>query len=352
MAKRKRLTPATRPAEAAPESLADTPPADLETKSVFQRYPMGVAPKPRAPIAQVAGASAAQAALEELSAEMSRARDEGRIVQRLALDAITADHLVRDRLALDEAELASLKASLKARGQQTPIEVVDRGGAGYGLISGWRRLQAIKALREETGETRFDKIDALIKPIGSVSESYVAMVEENEIRAALSFYERAHLAHEAARIGVYPDTATAIATLFANAAPAKRSKIGSFVRLHGALGGALRFPEAIPEKLGLALVAACEGQEGFTARLKDALRKTPPETAAEERAALEAALRRSGARSGGRAETSTATPEKGRARREVAPGVTLEARAGRVVLSGAAVTPELVEDLEAWLAGC
>jgi hypothetical protein len=31
------------------------------------------------------------------------------------------------------------------------------------------------------------------------------MVEENEIRAGISFYERARLAAEAAKLGIYPD---------------------------------------------------------------------------------------------------------------------------------------------------
>jgi hypothetical protein len=85
------------------------------------------------------------------------------------------------------------------------------------------------------------------------------MVEENEIRAGMSFYERARLAAEAAKLGIYPDPAAAIAALFASASPAKRSKIGSFVRVHEALGDALRYPTAIPERLGLALAAASTG---------------------------------------------------------------------------------------------
>jgi hypothetical protein len=72
------------------------------------------------------------------------------------------------------------------------------------------------------------------------------MVEENEIRAGISFYERARLAAEAAKLGIYPDAAAAIAALFTSASPAKRSKIGSFVRVHEALGHALRYPAAIP----------------------------------------------------------------------------------------------------------
>ena len=329
MAKRKRLTP--------PGAGPNDFPEGLETKSLFQSYPLGVAPKSRAPIAQVAGDAAARSALEEVAGELQDARRNGRMVQSLPLASITADHLVRDRMTLDSDEMNSLKASLRTRGQQTPIEVVDLGEESYGLISGWRRLEAFRALMQETGDARFGAIQALIKPIETVSDSYVAMVEENEIRASLSFYERAHLACEAARLGIYRDPAEAIATLFANAPSARRSKIGSFVRLHQALGKALRFPEAIPEKLGLAMVAACDRDRGFSGRLRDALRKTPPGTPEEERAAIERALKKKQAN---RPEAASI---------EIGPALKLVRREGRAVVSGKAVTSDLLADLETWL---
>ncbi|MEM9580561.1 MAG: ParB N-terminal domain-containing protein [Pseudomonadota bacterium] len=322
MAKRKRLTPAT--------ALSEPLPDDLETKS---GYPFGVAPKPRAPIAQVAGEAAAQAALNELVDEMAQARRGGRLVQSLPLDAIVEDHIVRDRLVQDAAEMESLKSSLKARGQQTPVEVVELGAGRYGLISGRRRLAALRALQSEEGGVT--TIEALIKPVETASDSYVAMVEENEIRANLSFYERAHLAAAATELGVYPDTGTAVAVLFANAVPAKRSKIKSFVQLHEALGAVLRFPAVIPEKLGLALVAAFRSDPALASRLRDALRKSPAADAAAERRKLERALRRG--------------PEASPPRQEVVAGVTLEARPGRMVLTGAGVTDDLRAALELWL---
>jgi ParB family chromosome partitioning protein len=332
MARRKRLTPSV-----LSETGEATVPAGLETKSMIRP---GVAPAPmvRAPIAQVAGEAAAQSALDELADEMRDIRSSGRLVTPLALSVISEDHMVRDRMVNDPEEMASLKASLVARGQQTPIEVVETGQGRYGLISGWRRLHAIRDLHTETGEERFAQIQALIKPIDSVSEAYVSMVEENEIRANLSFYERAHLACEAVRLGVYPTTKQAVQVLFANATPAKRSKIGSFVKLHEGAGAALQFPAAIPEHLGLALVGAISGDTGFAQQLKASLRKTPPQSAEQERAVLEQALQQTLGKK--------ATPKAA----EIAPGVHLEARKGRVVLSGKGVTGALLRDLSAWLA--
>lgn len=290
-----------------------------------------------APVAHVAGDAAAQAALDTLADEMQSAREEGRLVQALPLQAIEAQHLVRDRLALDPVEMESLKASLRSRGQQTPIEVVAQGDGHYGLISGWRRLKALEALFAETKEARFETVQALIKPLETVSDSYLAMVEENEIRAPLSFYERAHLACEAARLGIYPTPERAVQALFANTTSARRSKIGSFVKLHKALGSALSFPEAIPEKLGLALVSTLQERPEFASRLRDVLRKARPETAGDERALLERALRRGAAQ----------TPSQGP--REVVPGVHLEVRGGKLVLSGKGVTEDLQADLIRWL---
>jgi ParB family chromosome partitioning protein len=347
MAKRKRLTPPLYPQDpssATTEVPAGGPPED---KSMFPSYPLGVAltststsrsaPAPsRSPIAQVAGDAAAQSGLDELADEMYSIRAGGRLVTLLALSDIAEDHMVRDRMVNDLDEMASLKASLIARGQQTPVEVVALEQGGYGLISGWRRLHAFRALHEETGEDRFGKIQALVKPIDSVSDGYIAMVEENEIRSDLSFYERAHLVAEAVQLGIYPTTARAISILFANAPSAKRSKIGSFVKLHKALGGALQFPATIPERLGLTLANLIEQDPAVAVRLKDVLRKTPPKDARAERAALERALRKTG--------DAPAAPV------DIIPGVRLETRKGRAVLSGKGVTEDLQRDLRSWLA--
>lgn len=297
--------------------------------------PAATASPRRPPIAQVAGETAATAALQELASEMKAARSEGRLVLSLPLQVIKADHLIRDRIVHDDDEMTVLKASLSARGQQTPVEVVELGEDTYGLISGHRRLTALQSLLEETSDDKFATIEALIRPLGSATASYMAMVEENEIRANLSFYERARLAAEAARIGIYPTPARAVAELFANAPAPKRSKITSFLRVHERLGAALKFPAMIPEKLGLDLSKALEVDPGFETRLKDALRKAVDRDFARERGILERCLR-------GKAKTPPAA-------RDVSPGISLQLRNGQVVLKGRGVTPELVKDLEGWL---
>ncbi len=210
----------------------------------------------RPPIARQAAESAAESALAELSAELRAARAEGRMVQALPLDAVDAAHLLRDRLepGAEDADMAALKASLAARGQQTPIEVVDHGEGvepRYGLISGWRRLSALAALHAETGAERFATVKALLRRPETAADAYQAMVEENEIRAGLSYWERARVVARAADQGVFESERAALAALFAHA-----SRPGAPDRyLPGALpalDGVPRDPAALPERRGRA----------------------------------------------------------------------------------------------------
>lgn len=293
---------------------------------------------PLPPIASVAGTAAAHSALEELAGEMQAAKRDGRMVLEVPLAQIDASHMIRDRLIFDDEEMEALKSSLRTRGQQTPLEVVALDKERYGLISGYRRLMAMTALRDAQASAGggYETIKVLVKPLETASDGYVAMVEENEIRANLSFYERARLVCEAVRIGVYPDTRVATQTLFAPAAPAKKSKILAFTRLHRALGDVLQFPVAIPEKLGLRLVGDIVEDADRLRRLKDTLRKNPAETPERERKVLERAL-------AGRAAAGTP------ARSQIVPGIELTSARRRVVLSGPAVTPELIAELQAWL---
>jgi ParB-like chromosome segregation protein Spo0J len=187
--------------------------------------------------------------------------------------------------------MQALVESLRARGQQTPVDVVDMGGGRYGLISGLRRLTALTRLFSETGDPRFGRIRARIVVPGDAAEAYRAMVEENEIRAGLSLYERARIVAKAVEAGVFPDSRDALLTLYAAASRAKRSKIKSVLAVVEALDGALRFPTAHGERLLLDLSRALEGDAGLADRLRDVLEATPADTPEAEQARLTEALR-------------------------------------------------------------
>lgn len=358
MAKRKRLTPAQ-------PSYLDAAP---ETKSA-----LGAPLASSAPIAQVASDAAAQSALSELSAVLESARADGRLVERLDLAMIDESHLVRDRLEQDEDEMGALMASLRARGQQTPIEVValtDRpDGKTHGLISGWRRLSALNRLYAETSEPEFATIKALVIQPETARDAYVAMVEENEIRVNLSHYERARIAVRALREDVYPNQKMALQGLFGNATRAKRSKIGSFVTLVEALDAVLYFPVTINEKLGLALVREITRDPGFTESLTAQLRAGDRETPAGELRILSAAVAAAETAALARRpepeeEISSPAPadlgprirtpgpaKDERINTQLAPGLRLGYTPGqhRIELSGAGVDEALIQDLRAWL---
>ena len=335
MAKRKRLSPARQ------DYLGDDDHAP-ESKSL---YPMGIA-RHAPPIAQVAGDSSLKAAVEELAGEIRMARDEGRLVQALPIEAVDEGHLVRDRISTDDTEMVALIASLRARGQQTPIEVVALGNEHYGLISGWRRLAALKALHAETGEPRFRSVLALLRRPESASDAYLAMVEENEIRVGLSYYERARIAARAAEQGVYSDETTALRGLFPTASRAKRSKIGSFRVLYHALDDVLRFPSSIPERLGLSLAKVLKDDPKAARRITAALQAADVRTAEEEATILVQA-----ARSPAREKTLSARAETDAGWKETIGNFRLSGTGvgDRVLITGPGLTPAFQDRLRAWL---
>ena len=322
MAKRKRLEVPVAPA--------------LETKSLSR-------PVSPPPIADVAGEAALLKAAEEVTVALEEARRDGRLVIRLALDAVEEGHLSRDRLSsgLDDEEMATLKASIRAHGQRTPIEVVAEAAGRFGLISGWRRLAALRALWTETGEDRFGEVLALVRAPETAGDAYIAMVEENEIRVGLSFYERAQVAAAAAEAGVFADASAAVDTLFAAGSKARRSKIRSFIAIHQALGDVLRFPADLSERLGLQIAQALKAGQG--AALRKALTSGAASAEAEAAALQKAMASRAGAGTGSGATKTKPAPVA------ITPGLSLTRTGRDIRLAGSAVTPELESQLIAFL---
>lgn len=344
MAKRKRLTPPK------PDFL-DTPAPEPESKS------LGF-PATQAPIAQVAGDASMAAALDELSAEMKQARTEGRLIETIPLNQIDPNYIERDRIHANDTQLAELVDSIRERGQQIPIEVIRLDKGQYGLISGWRRITALKLLYDETSDPRYGVVQAILRRPDSASDAYVAMVEENELRVGLSYYERARIAAKAVEHGVYDSEKQALLKLFSTASRAKRSKIRSFLPIYHALDMALKFPGAINERLGARLSRALEDVPGFAGDLRATLVKTPAENAEMERALLETALRDDGKKQSlklpsdtvmGRVTQKDSGPVSQPVPARPASEISVAASADKVVLSGPGVTPAFLVRLRSWL---
>jgi ParB family chromosome partitioning protein len=308
--------------------------------------------RPAPPVAQVAGetADAHGRAFSDAMArasEYAQAEAGGLVLRKLPLDAIDTGHLVRDRLATDDETMGELKRSIHEHGLRTAIEVTQLGDdAGrYGLISGWRRLLAFRQLRDETGDDAFATIKAIVVRPTNLEAAYVAMVEENEVRADLSLYERGRIAVVTTGQGLFADPAAAVDVLFASASAAKRSKIRSFAAIHDQLEGVLAFPTRLGERLGLRLADAVKRGNGEPVRA--ALEATAPHPdAATEQAALTEVLDRLDA-------TAVAQrSRRGRPKRTVAttvvelhPGVRLERRDHADGIELRLAGPNLSEDL-------
>lgn len=318
MAKRKRLT------------MPETPAPVGDIKSLT--------PMRRAPIAEVAGEASAHAALDKVAAEIAAARKDGRMAERLPLDVIDTDFLLRDRMVLDREELEALKESIAERGQQTPIEVVDLKNGRYGLISGWRRVAALSELHAGLGTADFGKVLAFVRQPASLDDAYVAMVEENEIRSPLSYYERARVAMRAAERGVFPTPEIAVKRLYSRTKKSKRSKIRSFLTLCRTLDDALSFPAELGERIGLDVVRVIGRDPDALPRLRDALTAARPADAAEEQLVLRTAM------SPARRPAPAQAPAT-----DVVPGVALTSSGRQITLKGARVDTALRRALEAWL---
>lgn len=326
MAKRKRLAPAQ------PRSADDTP---LETKSIT-----GLSPHPAPPIASVAGDASATAALEELSETLRRARAEGRMITPIPLSQIDETYLVRDRVVVDGEDMDALKTSIQARGQQTPIEVVELGKDRYGLISGWRRLQALRANGADTAK-------AIVTAPREAPDAYIAMIEENEIRVGLSYFERARIVVKSVEASVFDSHKSALQSLFSTASRAKRSKVKSFIPLVQALGDHLRFPAELGERFGLQLSKALLSDPYAPRRMSSALRVADPQSAQAEQDALNEALKQCL-----ETEEKPMSPKVSKAKvRSVSPidGVQVSTTGSAITLQGKRVDPMLYNDLLQWL---
>lgn len=262
------------------------------------------------PIAQVAAEAAAAAEPLPTGARVEKARDqadaealrearaEGRLIIEIPVSEIVLDEITRDRMAIDREELEELKLSIGQNGLRLPIEVFalpDAGPGGrYGLISGLRRVTAV---REIGGPDA--RIAALVREPGDVAAAIVSMVEENEVRANLSHYERGRIAVLAAGQGHFADPEEAVARLFASASKAKRSKIRSFALVHEELGDMLSFPQELSEKGGLRLANAL--RLGFEGALRGVLAAGPASDGAGEWDAMLPVIE--AAEAGGQGET-------------------------------------------------
>ncbi len=258
------------------------------------------------PIAQVAADVASSAPVLDTNSRAAQARDakdaetlrdaqaRGLVLAEIPISEIDPDDMTRDRIILDDEDMEELRKSILANGLRLPIEIYERQASAhdaykYGVLSGYRRLLAVKTLFGMTQATKFSTIKCFIRAPKDGSAAIVAMVEENEIRANLSHFERGRIAALSAQNGTFANVEEAVNTLFASGSKAKRSKIRSFSQVFEDLGDLLTQPETISERFGLRLANVL--RLGGANALRDALDMARGGSAAEDIAAMEPVLR-------------------------------------------------------------
>lgn len=247
---------------------------EFRSETSPQKRPTGLTP----PIAQVAADAATlapvldtaqraeQAKNATRAAAFQEALDKGLVLREIPVNAIDPDDMMRDRANISQEDMLELRLSIAANGLRLPIEVYEMAknddGVTFGLISGYRRLLAVKELFALTNDAKYHTIKAIVKTPSTSAEAIAAMVEENEIRADISHFERGRVAALSAQNGVFSSLEEAVNRLFASASKAKRSKIRSFANVFEELGDMLRHPETLTERQGLRLANALRNGAG------------------------------------------------------------------------------------------
>ncbi|WP_372840157.1 ParB/RepB/Spo0J family partition protein [Phaeovulum sp.] len=197
----------------------------------------------------------------------------------LPLDAIDATALPRDRLALDDAALEELKTSISLHGLRQPIEVFElaepEGPLLYGLISGLRRLTAMRAL-EDMMPGRFPTIPAFLRQPQNRAEAVAAMVAENDQRADISPWERGLILVRSRNSGLFDTLDAAVAALHPFAPAMKRSRLRALAHAVEELDGLLEGPFALSQRQVLRLAAALRG--GWADLIRVALEESQART--------------------------------------------------------------------------
>ena len=199
---------------------------------------------------------------------------------RIPLDQIDPHALLRDRSLIDANAFSELKSSIAATGLRQPIEVFATE-SGYGLLSGYRRLAAFRALQELTGDSRYAEIDAILREPADRQAALAAMVEENDIRQPLSPWEKAAIATASTQAGLFDSLDSAFNALYPYAARQKRAKLRAVAEVIESLEHALTDPETLSETRLLRIAAVL--RLGWSDVIATALTEGDPEPAAQWR---------------------------------------------------------------------
>ncbi len=211
----------------------------------------------------------------------------------IPIDQIDEAALHRDRTLIDAESLDELRSSLARSGLRAPIEVFPlpdpRPPHRYGLISGLRRLTAFRELHRDWGQDRWAAIPAFVREPVAGAEALAAVVEENELRAGLSPWERGHIAWRALAADIYPTLEAAVEGLYPDADRHKRARYRALGRLVQGLSGILTDPEDLSMRQCLRIERAL--RMGYEELIVTTLEESPLQDAENQWRMLQPILR-------------------------------------------------------------
>jgi len=190
----------------------------------------------------------------------------------LLIEDINADAFLRDRTQLDDETIHELMLSITLHSLRTPIEVVElEGTPPWGLISGRRRLEAMKRL----GHT---KVPAVVRTPEDAAAVLKLVVEENAMREGITPWEQGRFIVTSVRQGYYPSTEEAVNALFNTQTRQKRMRLRALATAFDYFDGRLNDPHSYSEHKLRRLAAAAEAglDEVMDAALADLRRDASP----------------------------------------------------------------------------
>ena len=109
----------------------------------------------------------------------------------LPIDAIQC--FAKDPRQTPNPEYSRIKDSIQTQGVDQPLVITQRPDTeGYLVAAGGNtRLKILRELFKETGDLKFSRVTAVIKPWRGESEVMLAHLRENDLRGDLIFFEKA-----------------------------------------------------------------------------------------------------------------------------------------------------------------
>ena len=192
----------------------------------------------------------------------------------LPLDTILIDALPRDRSTMDEDAMQALVLSIATTGLRQPIEVWElsapRDGCTHGLISGHRRLTAVRRLRDMRDGRSHTHIDAFLREPASVADAMAQMIAENELRADLSPWEKGRILVDAVAEGIFDTLDAAVKGLHPHLSRQAQGRIRLLGHLADEMPMGLTAPEALSLRQCIRLASAL--RRGYTDLIEYTLR--------------------------------------------------------------------------------